>query len=435
MKYGSYHTNKPIFYKSNRNNSSTIGNYHSSKNVSLFDILKQKKNKTKKIRPPFRKGLFSYKHSFNSSLNKYIKKKLSYNISHNLSSIESPKYFNLDFNKENINYNNYNNNMMENDSKNYKPNYNSSLSFSTIDLNKYKISMTSSQNNRSYKENNFNSYKPYNNNIKNISLTLNNNTNNDTNFIAGKKIYYNFFKDNNNYEKENRRMIVEYLKVIGRIGIKNRDYNCKKTVLDNNISLNILNQKCVGNDFNNNGFLNDTKKYTLKNNINHSVSNDSVTSNNTIDNNNFKSNKKLNLYKFNNISFFNENKKIDLFNFLWVPRVLNLISGDTKEKYIFLITLDDIFYKEGEQNYKIQWRNMTENEIENEINIRQINYCYENSKFNNRFIIKVHNDLNEKFYFEIETPSKELCNNYVKGINYLLKQINEKYPNKNDINI
>ena len=48
MKYGSYHTNKPIFYKSNRNNSSTIGNYHSSKNVSLFDILKQKKNKTKK---------------------------------------------------------------------------------------------------------------------------------------------------------------------------------------------------------------------------------------------------------------------------------------------------------------------------------------------------------------------------------------------------
>ena len=400
MKYGSYHTNKPIFYKSNRNNSSTIGNYHSSKNVSLFDILKQKKNKTKKIRPPFRKGLFSYKHSFNSSLNKFIKKKLSYNISHNLSSIESPKYFNLDSNKENVNYNNYNNNMMENDSKNYKPNYNSSLSFSTIDLNKYKISMTSSQNNRSYKENNFNSYKPYNNNIKNISLTLNNNTNNDSNFIAGKKIYYNFFKDNNNYEKENRRMVVEYLKVMGRIGIKNRDYNCKKTVLDNNISPNILNQKCVGNDFNNNGFLNDTKKYTLKNNINHSVSSDSVTSNNTIDNNNFKSIKKLNLYKFNNISFFNENKKIDLFNFLWVPRVLNLISGDTKEKYIFLITLDDIFYKEGEENYKIQWRNMTENEIENEINIRQINYCYENSKFNNRFIIKVHNELNEKFYFE-----------------------------------
>ena len=431
MKYGSYHTKKPIFYKSNRNNSRTISTFHSSKNISILDILLQKKNKTKKIRPPFGKGLFSYKHSFNSSHNKFIKK-LSDNISYNLSSIESPNYFN---NKENINYNNYNNNMMENDSKKYKPNYNSSLSFSSINLNKYKISMTSSQNNRSFKGNNYNSYKPYNNNIKNVSITLNNNTNNDSNFIAGKKIYYNFFKDSNIYEKESRRMIVEYLKVIGRLGNKNKYCNFNRTVLDNIISPKILNQKCVENEFNNNDFLDDTKKYIHKNNINHSISSDSVTSNNTIDNNNFKSNKKLNLYKSNNISFFNENKKIDIFNFLWVPRVLNLISGDTKEKYIFLITLDDIFYKEGDENYKFQWRNMTENEIENEINIRQINYCYESPKFNNRFIIKVHNELNQKFYFEIETPSKELCNNYVKGINYLLKQINENYPNKSDINI
>ena len=429
MKYRSYYTSEPIFYKNNRNNSRTrtIDNYHSSKNTSLLDILLQKKAKTKKIKPPFRKGLFSYKQSFNSSHNEFIEKKLSDNITHNLSSIESPKYFNLDLNKENINYNNYN--MMEKDSKNYKPNYNSSLSFSTINLNKYKISMASSQNNRSYKETNYNSYKPYNNNIKNVSITLNNNTSNENNFITGKKIYYNFFKDNSSYEKESRRMIVEYLKVVGRLGYKNKNYNFNRTVLDNNISPKILNQKCIENAFNNNDFLDDIKKPIRKNSINYSVSNDSITSNNTIDKNNSISNKKLNLYKFNNISFFNENKKIDLFNFLWVPRVLNLIAGDTKEKYIFLITLDEIFYKEGEESYKIQWRNMTENEIENEINIRQINYCYENSKFNYRFIIKAHNELNQKFYFEIEAPSKELCNNYVKGINYLLKQINEKYSN------
>lgn len=430
MKYGNYYTSESTIYKNNRNNSTTIDNYHSSKNSSLLDILLHKKNKTKKIRPPFRKGLFSYKHSFNVSHNESMENKLSNNVSHNLSSFESQKYLNLDSNKENINYNNNNSyNMIKNDPKNYKPNYNSSLSFSTINLNKYKISMTSSQNDKNIKENNFRSYKPYNNNFKNVSLTLNNSTNNESNFITGNKIYYNFFKDNNNYEKESRRMIIEYLKVMGRIDNKNKNRNCnfKKTVLDNNISLKILNQKCVENEFNNNEILDDTKKHFHKNNINYSVSSDSITSNISIDNNILKNNKKFNLNKFDNISFFNENKKIDLINFLLVPRVLNLISGDTKEKYIFLITLDGIFYKEGEENYKIQWRNMTKNEIENEMNIRQINYCYQNSKLNNRFIIKAHNEINQKFFFEIETPSKELCNNYVKGINYLLKQINKKF--------
>ena len=36
MKYGSYHTKKPIFYKSNRNNSRTISTFHSSKNISIL---------------------------------------------------------------------------------------------------------------------------------------------------------------------------------------------------------------------------------------------------------------------------------------------------------------------------------------------------------------------------------------------------------------
>ena len=256
MKYGSYYTSEPLFYRSNKSNSKTIDNYHSSQNTSLLDILLHKKSKTKKIKPPFRKGLFSYKHSFNSSHNKFIKNKFKDNINHNLFSID----LNLDLNKENLNYNNNNNyNMIENDSKNYQPNYNSSLSFSTINLNKYKISMSSSENNKSYKENNYYSYKPYNNNIKNISITLNNNTNNNSSFRTGEKIYYNFFKDSNNYEKENRRMIIEYLKVMGRFGNKNSNNKFKKTAYD---------KKYVKNEFNNNEYLDGAKNHIHKNNIN-----------------------------------------------------------------------------------------------------------------------------------------------------------------------
>ena len=64
---------------------------------------------------------------------------------------------------------------------------------------------------------------------------------------------------------------------------------------------------------------------------------------------------------------------------------------------------------------------MENNEIENQFNIKLIKNCIENKIFNNRFCLKVENqDSQQEYNYEIETPSNEICNNYVTGINYLL---------------
>ena len=46
-----------------------------------------------------------------------------------------------------------------------------------------------------------------------MSLNMNNinNTNNNNNYIS-KKVYQNYFSDNQKFEKESRRMIIEYIK-------------------------------------------------------------------------------------------------------------------------------------------------------------------------------------------------------------------------------
>ena len=67
---------------------------------------------------------------------------------------------------------------------------------------------------------------------------------------------------------------------------------------------------------------------------------------------------------------------------------------------------------------------MSTNEIENEFNINLIKQCVVSEKYKNRFIIEVVKDDNN-FFFEIETPSKELCDNYINGINYLKQMINK----------
>ena len=101
--------------------------------------------------------------------------------------------------------------------------------------------------------------------------------------------------------------------------------------------------------------------------------------------------------------------------------MLNLIEeNNIKQKFIFFISLDELFFSEGKESYIFQWKNMENDEIENEFNIKLIKKCEENKIFRNRFSLKVSNDdLDEEFNYEIETPSNEICNNYVIGINYL----------------
>jgi hypothetical protein len=258
-------------------------------------------------------------------------------------------------------------------------------------------------------------------NIKNNSKhSISNNSNNN----LPKKIYHNYFSDNKKNEQESRRMLIEYVKVLNQYNNINKN-NVKQILSDNNISKKILNQKFkdLDNDNYSKELFGEAKKQLYLNNLNYSLSYDSSESNNGEDtsNNNLNSNF-LNLSDLNDLLVNKDKKKINIINYLCMPRVLNLIEEDNnKDKYIFLITLDEKYFIEAKQSYHFQWRNMENNEIENDFNLKDIKSCILTKNYNNRFIIEIEKkDLFENLKFEIEAPSNEICNNYVMGINYLI---------------
>ena len=114
-----------------------------------------------------------------------------------------------------------------------------------------------------------------------------------------------------------------------------------------------------------------------------------------------------------------------------MPKVLNIIESNEKsEKYIFIVVPDESAYLEGVESYKLVWRNMESNEVENELSIKNIKDCVINKKYKNRFNLIVQmEDLND-FNFEIETPNDEICEYFTYGINYLSQIENNKETNR-----
>jgi len=375
-------------------------------------------NKKKRIiKPPFKQGLYSYK---NTSYN-YIPK-INNN---NFFSYDTPNYSIINIKKDKNNIININNIYMPNEPGN------SSLSFSSINLNKYKINNMPNN----FDKNEIKEINDSNSIIKNTNLSMNfnlsnhsinnNNKSNPNNTMNKSIIYHDYFKDSLPYEKESRRMIIEFAKLN-----LNKKKDIKQIIKENNISLKILNQKYAekdeekDNDINNNTNNNtnrelfgEAKKQVYLKNLDYYLSQNSTITTEVLNN----KNKKFNIE--NNFLINNKNKKrINILNFLLTPRVLNLIEdSENKKKFIFLIALDEIFFSEGKESYLFQWKNMENNEIENQFNIKLIKNCIENKIFNNRFCLKVENqDSRQEYNYEIETPSNEICNNYVTGINYLL---------------
>ena len=65
-----------------------------------------------------------------------------------------------------------------------------------------------------------------------------------------------------------------------------------------------------------------------------------------------------------------------------MPKVLNIIESNEKsEKYIFIVVPDESTYLEGVESYKLVWRNMESNEVENELSIKNIKDCVINKKY------------------------------------------------------
>ena len=161
--------------------------------------------------------------------------------------------------------------------------------------------------------------------------------------------------------------------------------------------------------------------------MDYSLSSDSDNSHNNINNDddNQSRNNIMNTNYLNNLLSDKENKKIDILYFLCVPKIFYIVEENgLKEKYIFLLVPDENILNEAKESYSFQWRDIQNNDIENEFNLRAIKKCEINNKDNNRFNIEVEKeDMIQSLNFEIETPSKEICNYYVEGINYLLESV------------
>ena len=435
-----------------KKNYSTSNNFK-NKNAS-FDR-KSYYNSNKKInKPPFRQGLYSYGQTLN--IFQENKKRKNNNKKYYSSASNSP---NVSDNKNNSkidnskgNLLNLNNIILSKDGHRITYN-NSSLAFSTINLNKYKINSMD----KSLKFKTINNINNNNNiiinddsqNVKNISSNINNNksinmsmTNlnkikdnnlnrNNNNFMSKKTFksnlgggnnedffplppYKNFFIENSKNEVESRRMIIEYLKILN----KNVN-NISKVLINNNISRKVLNQKYTENEYYDNYELfGEAKKELYLKNLNYSLSSDSDNSNEE-DNRDF--NNVLSMNNLNSLLLDNEKKKIDILFFLCVPKVLNLIGeNNSKQKYIFLVVPDENTLIKAKESYLFQWRDMSNNEVENEFNLKSIKSCSVSDKYNNRFLIEVEKeDLIDNLIFEIETPSKEVCDYYVNGIQFL----------------
>lgn len=439
-----------------KKNYSTSSNFK-NKNIS-FDRKSYNNSNKKLIKPPFRQGLYSYGQTLN--IFQENKKRTNNNKNYYSSASNSP---NLSSNKNNnkINYSkgnllNLNNIILSKDGHRITYN-NSSLAFSTINLNKYKINsmdkslkfktINNMNNNLDYNNNNINinddkeNTKNVNSNINNnksinMSMTnLNKNKDNNLNinnnyFMSKKTIkssnmgnnedsfplphYKNYFIENPKNEVESRRMIIEYIKIL------NKNVNSvSKVLINNNISRKILNQKYTDTEYYENYELfGEAKKELYLKNLNYSLSSDSDNSNEE-DNKDF--NNVLSMNNLNSLLLDNEKKKIDILYFLCVPKVLNLIGeNNSKQKYIFIVVPDENTLIKAKESYLFQWRDMSNNEVENEFNLKSIKSCSVSDKYNNRFIIEVEKeDLIENLNFEIETPSKEVCDYYVNGIQFL----------------
>ena len=445
-------------------------NRKESYNVQSAQMNNYNKNKIK-IRPPFNPGLFSYNKSIKElPKNEIDKSKNSRNLKKTKNFFLSNAYsMNPNYTKSTTNdqnNNNYVNNMFFSSTNKRETAKNSLLSNSSINLNKYKIN--SYENNINNNIRTFdNDEKPNINKFINKSINLNINltydktkTNKEQNTLKIIPHYKNYFISEPKYKIESRRMLLEYIKILNK-----KEKNIKNILNKSNISEKVLNQKfsyknntnqnTKGNNsikFNNNNseiILGEGKKDIFLNNLNsnyisaesgnNSSSEEdyyeptSINKNNNTNNNN---DKIFTLYKNNKFSFINslnnqKNKKINIINFLCVPKVLNIIESNEKsEKYIFIVVPDESTYLEGVESYKLVWRNMESNEVENELSIKNIKDCVINKKYKNRFNLIVQmEDLND-FNFEIETPNDEICEYFTYGINYLSQIENNKETNR-----
>ena len=389
------------YYKS----TSTTNDNQSTNKINMLNYLsflkdlnnnKSSEKKSKKlqnntlkilINPPFKKGIFSYKSSFNNSPKNMI-----------LNTSKSSKFVSP-FLDSNQNYN------MEN------------IFNSAINLDKYKIKI------RKNTESTSNIYEKYNTenpDLKNIKISTSKNLiKENKNFII---LENDIFKDKQLYEKESRRMIIEYLKVLQKT--EKKDLN--SVIKINHFSEKLLNQKKIFNDIQqSNNLIHKNYSTTF---ISYSGAQSIFNSMKDI------KNPHLTSYKsFINKMTDDKIDKIKMLKFLSVPRKFKLYFNGENFNFLFILRPNKLTFLNGIESYIFQWMDLNSQTYVGGFDLIKINSCYIKNNNNNIFII-VTLDSNIKKIYEIDTDSFTTTSYYVKSLNYLSQLEKCKIYNNNYYN-
>ena len=246
-----------------------------------------------------------------------------------------------------------------------------------------------------FKSNEFDDFENY-KNINNEYININNINNNK---IENKN-------EINLWNKNNRRLIVEYLKILKK---KYKNFSIEELCKINNIDQKILNPGRKKNLKEN--IINLDKKKDLKQKINLDFSKNE-----------------------NNPNIYKNNEKINYLNSLSTPRIMFLINeSNEKIPYIFFLAPNISTYDNGIERYSFKWNNINNVSDNNSYDLFHLKKCKINNKNYKRFDItfKEHDYIeeNENFSstFIIDALSYELANYYVNGFNFLLKENNFLY--------
>ena len=266
--------------------------------------------------------------------------------------------------------------------------------------------------------------------ISNLQMILYNKRMDDLNKKNNPEFLFKDF-----YQKESRRMIVEYLKIFknDNISLKTlmKNWNINPLVLLNKEKReeqNSLN-KSNNNDDNNN---NKNISYLNRDNTYNSFSKSEST--NKKDLTESPSKKRFNkVNSFKILSTFlndinDESQEKSLLIFLSIPRILGLITSEGKLSYIFCISPTNISCTYGIETYIFKWNDCKNYNLIGYFDLINVDNCYINPENKKRFDIYVslgkkinneNNKINEEKYYCIEAIDEEMSQNYVQAINFV----------------
>ena len=361
----------------NRNNSSQISNklYINNQNHLIPNLkLLIDNTETSSLRTLSNNDNISYHFPSYSSIN--LNK---YRITNDMNNKNKSVDMGNAFNNVNDNYNfvKYNNIIVNN------------LQQPRIKNSKEKVHMNSK------KAHNHSDSGNYNNNIDNIVKIKNN-------FIGKTK-----------GENESRRMIIELLKVLKQK--ENNNDKINNILKLNNISYRVLNQQT---DFS-----------KIINYSNNSLSNSYVSQYSKKIEMPKKTANIKNINKFLNDMNDITNDKIKMINFLSIPRIMELIFMEKKYKFIFYLVPNQLSYKKGIESYIYQWLDIKKRKTIGGFDLIKVNSCcikYQNDK---NVLIETFDGVVHRQY-ELITSSNDIASYYVKSINYLSRLEKCKIYNK-----